>query len=155
MELKGCVNEMFRGKAWKWLLVGSAMTIIILYMLEMTTTGIERIYGPLAPSESVTLQPNESYQAPTATTEHLETTVTDPSLSPIEQEIAVLEQEVARLKKQTLENEKIKLQSQLLLNEAAEQPAVNRLADTTSGVLQSASSSGIQYIAQLFSKVIN
>ena len=124
-------------------------------MLEMTTTGIERVYGPLAPLQSVGLQPNEAYQAPTATTERLETIIIDPSLSPIDQEIAALEQEVARLKKKTLENEKLQLQSQLLLNEAAQQPAVNRLADTTSGVLQNASSSGIQYIAQLFSKVIN
>lgn len=153
--MKGRVNEMFRGKAWKWLLVGSAMTIIVLYMLEMTTTGIERVYGPLSPQQSVALQPNEAYQAPNTTNLSSETVTIDPSLSPLEQEIVALEQEVARLKKQTLENEKTNLQSQLLLNEAAEQPAVNRLADTTSGVLQNASSSGMQYIAQLFSKVIN
>jgi len=153
--MKGRVNEMFRGKAWKWLLVGSAMTIIVLYMLEMTTTGIERVYGPLSPQQPVALQQNEAYQAPDTTNSTSETVSIDPSLSPIEQEIAALEQEVARLKKQSLENEKTNLQSQLLINEAAEQPAVNRLADTTSGVLQNASSSGMQYIAQLFSKVIN
>lgn len=151
---------MFRGKAWKWLLMGSAFTIIMLYMLELTTTGIERVYGPMAPIETTTLQPNMAYEG---STEELAKPVEeqaalppiDPSLSPIDKEIATLEYEIAQLKKQALEKEKQQLQSQLLLNESVNEPAVNRLADTTSSVLQEASTSSMQYIAQLFSKVIN
>lgn len=150
---------MFKGKAWKWLLLGSAFTIIVVYLLELTTNGIERVNGPMQANQPYELQLNPAYVKSTNNEEALEeiapTPNIDPSLSPIEQEISSLEYEIAQLKKQALEQEKERLQTELLLNESAAQPAVNQLADKTSGVLQEASASGLKYVAQLFSKMIN
>lgn len=151
---------MFRGKVWKWLLLGSACTILILYMLELTSTGIERVYGPMGTEENYTLQLNPNYSGDVANEsfdeqQMLAPPTVDSNASPLDQEIANLEHEIALLKKQALEQEKIKLQNQLLLNENADEPAVNQFADKTSGVLQEASSSGLKVVAKFFSKVIN
>lgn len=158
------VFGMFRSNAWKWLIIGSAITIIALYMLEMTSSGIERVYGPLDGTataaqsiEEAGLIPIER-EAPEAAS-NLQTNETvkqgQASGSAIEREIAVLEEEIAELKRLALLKEKEELQQKLLLNEDASKPAVNRFADSTSEVLQNASSSGLQFIANLFSNVIN
>lgn len=150
---------MLRGNAWKWLLIGSAFTVLILYMLELTSSGIERVYGPMESNPGYALQLNPNYDDDEVNESvDIQQDVipnVDSNSSPLEQEIATLEQEIALLKKQALEQEKVQLQQQLLLNENAGQPAVNQFADKTSGVLQEASSSGLKYVAQLFSKMIN
>jgi len=165
---------MFRSKAWKWLLLGSAITIIVLYMAELTTSGIERVYGPLESSQSaqrqaleaglageekntrglIPITDNERYEEVAA----VEVKSERPSLStgsPVDQEIATLEAEIAELKRQALLKEKQELQKKLLINEEASKPAVNRMADSTSEVLQKTSSGSIEFIAKLFSNVIN
>jgi len=164
---------MFRSKAWKWLLLGSAITIIVLYMAELTTSGIERVYGPLESSQSAQRQALEAGSAgdekntrgliPITDDEWYEEAAVEvkterPSSStgsPVDQEIAALEAEIAELKRQALLKEKQELQKKLLINEEASKPAVNRMADSTSEVLQKTSSGSIEFIAKLFSNVIN
>ena len=154
---------MFRNKAWKWLVLGGAITVILLYMLEMTTTGIERIYGPLDETAAAAQSQTSNEKAiglipietadDTQASDSFKTNFTPKS--PIDKEIAALEAEIAELKRLALLKEKEELQQKLLLNEDAAKPAVNRVADTTSEVLQNASSSGLQFIAKLFSNVID
>ncbi|MEK4249586.1 hypothetical protein [Paenibacillus sp. FSL W7-1287] len=154
---------MFRNKAWKWLVLGGAITVILLYMLEMTTTGIERIYGPLDETAAAAQSQTSNEKAiglipieaadDTQASDSFKTNFTPES--PIDKEIAALEAEIAELKRLALLKEKEELQQKLLLNEDAAKPAVNRVADTTSEVLQNASSSGLQFIAKLFSNVID
>lgn len=148
-------------------------------MLELTTSGIERVYGPLHQEEGAALhglqlqsqyeqqeQEEPSTQAkgliPIAESEQynklyrqLESTKQSKVNATIDDEIAALETEIAELKRLALLKEKVQLQQKLLLNEEAEKPAVNRIADSTSEVLQKTSSSSIQFIAKLFSDVIN
>lgn len=157
---------MFRGKAWKWLILGGALTVILLYMLEMTTTGIERIYGPLdetaaAAQSPISTEHSSTGLIPIQTNDRQQESTGAASAkgsiqgSAIDQEIAALEAEIAELKRLALLKEKEELQQKLLINEDAAKPAVNRMADSTSEVLQSASSTGLQFIANLFSKVID
>lgn len=157
---------MFRSKAWKWLVLGGAITVILLYMLEMTTTGIERVYGPLDETAAAAQSPKSSEYATglipiQADDKQKQAASSDASVkgssggSAIDQEIAALEAEIAELKRLALLKEKEELQQKLLINEDAAKPAVNRMADSTSEVLQSASSTGLQFIANLFSKVID
>lgn len=163
---------MFRGKAWKWLLLGSAVTIIVLYMLELTTSGIERVYGPLEQGsvaaerqlldeQQASASENQSGLIPITENEQYALQPTDvpqsssSGESAVDKEIAALEAEIAELKRLALLKEKEELQKKLLINEDASKPAVNRMADSTSEVLQSASSSSIQFIAKLFNNVIN
>lgn len=160
---------MFRGKAWKWLVLGSAITIVVLYMMELTTTGIERVYGTLEqggetaqrqsldeaePRGLIPINGQEEQQE-LGQADELSSS-SDSTDSAVDQEIAALEAEIAELKRLALLKEKEELQQKLLLNEEhTGKPAVNRIADSTSEVLQSASSSGIQFIAKLFNNVIN
>jgi len=156
---------MFRSKAWKWIILGGAITVILLYMLEMTTTGIERIYGPLDETAAAAQSPTSNelstglipILADDSKIESSDTaSVMDASQgSVIDQEIAALEAEIAELKRLALLKEKEELQQKLLINEEAAKPAVNRMADSTSEVLQNASSTGLQFIAKLFSNVID
>lgn len=158
---------MFRSKAWKWLVLGSAITIIVLYMMELTTAGIERVYGPLEQGgETAQRQSLDNVEPPglipiNGQEEELGqadelSSGSDSTDSAVDQEIAALEAEIAELKRLALLKEKEELQQKLLLNEEhTGKPAVNRIADSTSEVLQSASSSGIQFIAKLFNNVIN
>ncbi|GIP15347.1 hypothetical protein J40TS1_09890 [Paenibacillus montaniterrae] len=161
---------MFRSKAWKWLVLGSAITIIVLYMMELTTAGIERVYGPLEqggetaqrqsldnvePPGLIPINGQEEEQEELGQADEL-SSGSDSTDFAVDQEIAALEAEIAELKRLALLKEKEELQQKLLLNEEhTGKPAVNRIADSTSEVLQSASSSGIQFIAKLFNNVIN
>jgi len=165
---------MFRSKAWKWLLLGSAITIIVLYMAELTTSGIERVYGPLESSQSaqrqaleagsasdekntrglIPITDDEWYEEAAAVEVKTERPISTTGSS-VDQEIAALEAEIAELKRQALLKEKQELQKKLLINEEASKPAVNRMADSTSEVLQKTSSGSIEFIAKLFSNVIN
>jgi len=154
---------MFRSKAWKWLILGGAITVILLYMLEMTTTGIERIYGPLDETAAAAQSPTSSeyaaglipIQADDKRKQAGSSVKGSSGGGAIDQEIAALEAEIAELKRLALLKEKEELQQKLLINEDAAKPAVNRMADSTSEVLQSASSTGLQFIAKLFSNVID
>ena len=163
---------MFRNKAWKWLLLGSAITIIVLYMAELTTAGIERVYGPLEATQAAERQELEQQSAQEEKqsvglipiteqerySEASEEELNAPrgtAVTSVDQEIAALEAEIAELKRRALLKEKQELQKKLLINEEAGKPAVNRMADSTSEVLQKTSSGSIEFIAKLFSNVIN
>jgi len=139
------------GKGWKWLLLGVGVTIIVLYMLEMTTTGMERVYGPM----QIDNNPKTEQTPERAPEESGPQTVLKEYDSALERQIAQLEQEILELKKLALEKEKEELQAKMIVNHLVTEPSVNRLADSTAGVLQQVSGSGIQFIAGIFHDIIN
>ncbi len=139
-------------KRWKWLFLSGAIAIVILYMFEMTTTGIERVYGPMQLDQApyVQLTADEAVENMTRTQ-----AAAEDSGNELERQIAQLEQEIMELKKMALEKEKEALQSKIVVNPSINEPSVDRLADSTAGVLQQVSGSGIQFIAGLFHDIIN
>ncbi|MEK3881644.1 hypothetical protein [Paenibacillus sp. PL2-23] len=128
-----------KGHAWKWLIIGGALAIVVMFGLEMTSSGIERIYGPIE-GEGGYSNPygyetggaqepqRESYESET------------------EKRIAQLEKELEEIRRAYGYN------GERLPGMPYEdgQPAVNKIADSTSGMLQSASSKGIRLVADLF-----
>ena len=138
--------------AWKWILVGGALTVIVLFGIEMSTTGIERIYGPMDGS--------------------LETGQTGFTAGIIEQSnhaseterrIEELERELERIRELAGDEDKPEKDwlREKLMNQEEEtpvvddQPAVDKIADSTSGLLKTASTSGIKLVANLFDGLIN
>lgn len=134
----------------KWVLLGGVIAIIVMYGIDMSSAGIERIYGPMEGGNEYTenVQPEEK---------------ADPAkeLATVQQQkIAQLEKELEELKRlaakgaenasehdEGLPVENERLPGVPLENE---QPAVNRIADSTSGLLQNMSSEGIRMVVSIF-----
>jgi len=147
-----------RRRAWKWALLGGALTFIVLYGIEMSTAGIERIHGPLQSSLTQT-------DKNTATSPLLESNSkqeTDPTseqsaaFSETEKRIAQLEKELEQIRKLAMLEKKHKDNHEELwpilpgnLNEN-NSSYVNKFADSASGMLESASSGGIKFVVSMF-----
>lgn len=142
---------------WRLLALGAAVALMLVYFIELTTNGLKTMTGQ---DEIISTYNNAAEQ------EYIKKLIEQeaglqqnvqqamPLASSLDAEIIQLEAEVQALKKQALLQEKKQLE-QLLLNENVDQSNVNKLADSTSGVLQSVSSSGMQFVAELFHKVID
>lgn len=137
--------------ALKWTVIGGALAIIILYGIDMSSAGIERIYGPIegADEYAEAVQPEPSTDA-----------ISDFALDQ-QQKIAQLEKELAEIKRLAVlaEGSDLAGRTESLPEEnerlpgvplEADQPAVNRIADSTSGLLQSMSSEGIRFVVSIF-----
>lgn len=139
----------------KWTVLGGAMAIIIMYGIDMSSAGIERIYGPVE-----------------GTDEYTETAAPEETVKPRnefavsqQKKIAELEKELAELKRlaSLAEAEYSPVPTESIVNEndrlpgvptPNDQPAVNRIADSTSGLLQNMSSEGIRMVVSIFDGLI-
>lgn len=137
--------------ALKWTVLGGALAVIILYGIDMSSAGIERIYGPMEGSD-----------------EYAGTVQPEAAVSPVQEfsseqqkKIALLEQELAELKRLASLAEddyapapaaSVSAQNERLpgVPTQNDQPAVNRIADSTSGLLQNMSSEGIRMVVSIF-----
>ncbi|MBD2869456.1 hypothetical protein [Paenibacillus arenilitoris] len=142
-------------KSFKWAVLGAALAVIVVYGIDMTTAGIERINGPIEGGEFAEAPaPEPSAEAASGfTTEQ-------------QRKIAELERELEEVKRLAStgddssapepdatmaggENER--LPGIPLEND---QSAVNKIADSTSGLLQSMSSEGIRLVVSIFDGLI-
>jgi hypothetical protein len=137
--------------ALKWTVLGGAMAIIIMYGIDRSSAGIERIYGPIEGVNGNTeMEQAEQYVQPANDFQKEQ-----------QQKIAQLEQELKELKRlasygedankaetaETLPIENERMPGIPLKND---QPAVNKIADSTSGLLQNMSSEGIRMVVSIF-----
>ncbi|GBG12218.1 hypothetical protein B1748_07055 [Paenibacillus sp. MY03] len=126
-------------KTWKLLLLGGALTFIVLFGIEMSTTGIERIYGPMDGSEPYANGGDRAYYA----------NETDRRIAELEKEL----DDVRRIAYgDAYGRDNNRLPGMPVEEDTA---AVNRIADSTSGILQTASSKGIRFFASLFDGLLN
>ena len=147
-----------RKRAWKWALLGGALTFIILYGLEMSTAGIERIHGPL---QSSSVQPDQM----NSTQSHLQSNNNQASgqsneplipQSVTEKKIAQLEKELEQIRKLALlEKQHEDKHDELwpIMPDSMNtnnNSAVNKFADSASGMLESASRGGIKFVVSMF-----
>ncbi|MDQ8736737.1 hypothetical protein [Paenibacillus sp. LHD-38] len=140
-----------KSNALKWTVLGGALAIIVMYGIDMSSHGIERIYGPIEGADEYT----ENLQ-PEVTVTPVETFETEQ-----QQKIAKLEKELEELKRIASgvdsEYPAETADKSPELNERLpgvplqnDQPAVNRIADSTSGLLQNMSSEGIRMVVSIF-----
>lgn len=126
---------------WKLMAIGGAATFLVLFGMEMSTKGIERIYGPFDGGIS-NLDENA---------DRIDESETD-------KRIAALERELDEIRRIAGGEANTGNQGQFRLPGVPyeeEQAAVNKLADSTSGLLQSASSKGIRFVVSLFDGWMN
>ncbi len=143
-----------KGKAFKWAVLGGALAVVVMYGIEMSTAGIERINGPIEGIEYAEAQAADPKPEPS------EEPISDIALAQ-RQKIAKLEQELEEVKRlaglagpepseeSVQENERLPG-----IPIEADQPAVNRIADSTSGLLQNMSSEGIRLVVSIFDGLI-
>lgn len=121
-------------KGWKLLLVGGAIAFLVIYGIEMSTAGIERIYGPVEGGGTASgryMEPEPAYASDT------------------ERRIAQLEKELAEIKNGGLREERLPG-----LSAESGDSAVDKLAHSASGLLQTASSKSIRFVASLFGSLM-
>lgn len=141
---------------WRWIGLGAAISLMLVYFIELTSNGLQRMDGQAQIQAAYEQSIEQNQIAMTPITSISNESIIMPKQAPtsLEEEIARLEAEVLALKKQALQKEKQQLE-QLLLNNDVDRSNVNRLADSTSGALQQLSSSSMQFVAEMFHKVIN
>ncbi|WP_337101563.1 hypothetical protein [Paenibacillus sp. YIM B09110] len=142
--------------ALKWTLLGGAIVFIVLYGIEMSSSGIERINGSFEKTESGSGYYDEYENAGTQeNTQQLdENLVYVRKIEQLEREL----EETKRLltkggetdagageRPSVVENERL---PGIPLQE--NEPAVDKLAESASGMLQSVSSGGIRFVVSIF-----
>lgn len=121
-------------QSWKWLLLGGALTFLILFGMELSTKGVENIYGPL--------ETETGYAPPSGEVQYASDT---------DRRIAELERELAEIRELTYEGSRWREEERLPgMPYREDHPAVNKLADSTAGMLQNASSKGMRFVVSLF-----
>lgn len=144
---------------WRWIGLGAAISLMLVYFIELTSHGLQRMDGSSQIEQAyeqniVQKQTAQLIEQPVDRDDETLSVISNELNTSIEKEIASLEEDILKLKKQALQKEKRQLE-QMMLNDAVDQSNVNKLADTTSGALQQLSSSSMQFVAELFHKVIN
>lgn len=126
-------------KTWKVLLLGVTIAFIVLFGMEMSTSGIERIYGPMDGSEPYGYSREDRVYA-----------------SETDRRIAELERELDDIRRIAYGGEYAGEHDRLPgMPVEDEQAAVNKIADSTAGLLQTASSKGIRFVVSLFDGLMN
>ena len=126
-------------KTWTLFLLGVAIAFIVLFGMEMSTSGIERIYGPLDGSEQYAYDAEDRVYA-----------------SETDRRIAELEKELDDIRRIAYGDEYAGEHGRLPgMPVEDDQAAVNKIADSTAGLLQTASSKGIRFVVSLFGGLMN
>jgi len=144
--------------ALKWTLLGGALVFVLLYGIEMSTSGIERLYGSVEGSADAALDREANSLSSLTPEEKLYKQYNDKLAELQERKIMLLEQELQELRAeaarigQTEDYWRYPYSYERLpgLPAETEQASVDKLADSTSGMLQAASSSGIRFVVSLF-----
>ncbi|MFD1953385.1 hypothetical protein ACFSL6_04150 [Paenibacillus thailandensis] len=135
--------------AFKWIAVGGALVFVVLYGLEVSTSGIERIYGPIegAAASAVGSEPAGAEEEERQAERMAETDAAAGAAV----RIAELEKELKEIKR-LAEREAI---AEGIKVEEDDSPAINRLADGTADLLESVTTGGIRFVVSLFDSVTN
>ncbi|GGG10898.1 hypothetical protein [Paenibacillus abyssi] len=132
----------------KWAVFGGVTVFMLLYGIEVATTGIETVYGPVGGQRtaSVTeLLPQELPQ-----------TMDDRQLPAAQPQAAVpggMPDMIPQYEEERYPYMRERLPG--IYGEYHGEPSVNRVAEQTAGLLQSLSSSGIRLVVSLFESVTN
>lgn len=145
-----------RKKAWKWALLGGALTFIIMYGIEMSTAGIERIHGPLQSQLTHNELKPAAFAEPgsSVSDEEQEFEQWQPK-SASERKIAQLEKELEEIRRlASMERKYVEQYSELWRdlpgNGNDSGSAVDKFADSASSMLESASVGGIKFVVSMF-----
>ncbi|TCN01547.1 hypothetical protein EV294_1011004 [Paenibacillus sp. BK033] len=137
--------------AFKWILLGGVLVFIALYGIEMSSSGIERIYGPIEKNNSSSIVSEDDRYNLAASDEESPTVKSGGLSTEADRKIAELEKELKEVRKIAEQNARHERLPGLSSDSG--EPTVNKVADGTAGLLQSVSNSGIRFIASLFGSV--
>jgi len=154
-----------RHDRWRWAALGGLIVIALMYGMELASSGITKIYGPLPPAGAV----GDAADAPASSAAgpyggesgeefaspppQREADLDDPVLSNarerrLARELAEPEDREGYLEEPANAGDAIGLVP--VLPPRTNEPTVNKLADGASGLLQDVSSGGIRLVVHLF-----
>lgn len=139
--------------ALKWTLLGGAIVFIVLYGIEMSSAGIERINGSFEETESGSLY-EENADSEDDAQQNDVNSVYARKIEQLERELEETKRLLTKAGEEEAgagelpvvdENERL---PGIPVQEDA--PAVDKLAESASGMLQSVSSGGIRFVVSIF-----
>lgn len=144
-------------------LAGGAIALIVMFGIDMATSGIERIQGPIDGSgqplqtEQQALQTRDTYNQQSGQ-KSLQEQLPEDSPGIASQRMTVADAQHGKTEADIRREYELKLQEELNkrlpgLPNMQRQSTVNEVADGTAGVLQSVSSKGIRMVVSFFEKV--
>ncbi|BBH21324.1 hypothetical protein Back11_26690 [Paenibacillus baekrokdamisoli] len=160
-----------RRQSLKMAVVGGAVALVVLFGIDMATSGIERVNGPIDQTGALSVnptnlyeQPVTSYESPTSSTRTEDNLNVDRELPANQGTNATRAQRVvdAQHGRKTQDPPKLQTDQNLQTDSYGRLPgvpdlrtdsSVNQLADGTADVLQSISSKGIRFIVSFFESV--
>ncbi|MDQ0111738.1 hypothetical protein [Paenibacillus harenae] len=139
--------------ALKWTILGGAIVFIVLYGIEMSSAGLERINGTFEETESGSLY-EENAVAEENSQQNDENSVYARKIEELEREL----EETKRLLTKAGVGESEAGKSPVIdenerlpgIPVQEDAPAVDKLAESASGMLQSVSSGGIRFVVSIF-----
>ncbi|MDQ0058396.1 hypothetical protein [Paenibacillus harenae] len=139
--------------ALKWTILGGAIVFIVLYGIEMSSAGLERINGTFEETESGSLY-EENAVAEENSQQNDENSVYARKIEELEREL----EETKRLLTKAGVGESKAGKSPVIDEDERlpgipvqeDAPAVDKLAESASGMLQSVSSGGIRFVVSIF-----
>ncbi|MBM7565616.1 hypothetical protein [Paenibacillus sacheonensis] len=138
-----------RRQTWKNAFVGGTVALIVLFGIDIATSGIERIYGPVDGAGG-------NGGAAIATQPAAER-LPENEVAPVQQ-LTVSDAQHGRTEEEIRREYERKLEEELAkrlpgLPDMRSQSTVNQVADGTAGALQSISSKGIRLVVSFFERV--
>ena len=154
-----------RRQSFKMAVVGGLVALVVLFGIDIATSGVERIYGPL--DDSGALPVNRLNDNSAADQRYYSTTVQsggadvgqqlpEDAGSSLEPHRTVGEAEKGGSRSQTeTQQQPVAAQNERLpgIPDTRRDSSVNKLADGTAGLLQSVSSQGIRFIVSFFDSI--
>lgn len=130
-----------RRQSVKMAVVGGAIAIVVLFGIDMATSGVERINGPIDQQQALPVDPLPGEDG----------LGLDPEREGL---IREAQQLIDRLKTEGASAEERNENERLPgMPDLSEQSTVNKLADGTAGFLQSLSSRSIRFVVSIFDSV--
>lgn len=141
--------------------VGGAVALIVLFGIDIATSGIERIYGPVdggaSANQSAAAAGSEEGWEKSASGAVGAERLPEDEVAPLRQ-MTVADAQHGRTEEEIRSEYERMLQEELAkrlpgLPDTRSESTVNEVADGTAGVLQSISSKGIRMVVSFFEKV--
>ncbi|MBB3108958.1 hypothetical protein FHS18_001010 [Paenibacillus phyllosphaerae] len=158
-----------RRQPLQWAMLGGMIVLVVMFGIDLATSGVERIYGPVEQSEVKTI----GEQTPVSQTPTGQASATAGGALSLEQTASSASAEVEQFPQQTgtgrtvgeaqrdpegkrrTEVVEVPAENERLpgIPDLHEDTTVNKLADGTAGVLQTLSNQGIRFVVSLFESV--
>ncbi|MFC4104004.1 hypothetical protein [Paenibacillus xanthanilyticus] len=149
-----------RKQPLKWGIVGGMIVLMVMFGIDVATSGVERIYGPVEQQEATPIASQgpsraeyPALQPETETGYHPRQTAQEQDAPVYRPTVAEAQRHPERAAERYTEMTQVENERLPGIPDLRDDTTVDKLADGTAGALQSLSSQGIRFVVSLFESV--